>query len=459
MNKKIASIALLLCPLLLNRGYSSSREKQATTSFLATTPPMGWNSWDSYGTTVTETDVRRIAKWIAEHMKPFGWQYIVVDMEWFVTNPTPAGNSPRSQFSIDDYGRYVPAPNRFPSAAAGNGFKPLADYLHSLGLKFGLHILRGVAKQAVESNQAIANSPYHGRDAANVADHCAWNPDNYGLDSNQPAAEAYYDSIAELYASWGVDFVKVDCIASNPYKGDEIRMLSSALRRTRRPIILSLSPGPAAMEKEEEMSRYAEMWRVSNDVWDLWHSSAPYPQGLGDQFPRLALWAGHSHSGHWPDADMLPLGYLGPAPGWGAARWTRLSLEEQRTLLTLWCIFQSPLMWGGNPEQTDSWTMSLLTNWEVLEVDQHSTGSRVAFQDDKMVVWIGKPASGKGSYVAAFNLLETPQKVRLTWKDVSLAAGKYLVRDLWKHKDLGTAIDLELDLPSHGSMLYRVTQP
>src|SRR5215469_9421655 len=140
MSKRIAAIALQLCSLLLSSGYGSSHEDPSASSLLARTPPMGWNSWDSYGTTVTEADVRSIAKWIADHMKAFGWQYVVVDMEWFVTNPTPAGNSPHSQFSMDDYGRYVPAPNRFPSAANGEGFKPLADYVHSLGLKFGLHI-------------------------------------------------------------------------------------------------------------------------------------------------------------------------------------------------------------------------------------------------------------------------------------------------------------------------------
>jgi len=200
------------------------------------------------------------------------------------------------------------------------------------------------------------------------------------------------------------------------------------------------------------------MWRISNDVWDLWHSTVAYPQGLGDQFEHVALWAGHSHSGHWPDADMLPLGYLGPSPGWGKARWTRLSHEEQRTSMTLWCIFQSPLMWGGNPTQIDDWTVSLLTNPEVLDVDQHSTRSHIGFQNDKLVVWIAQPETATGSYAAAFNLSENPEKVRLTWTEMSLTEGRYAIRDLWRHQDLGTATDLELDLPSHGSALYHLTQ-
>jgi hypothetical protein len=407
---------------------------------------------------VSEADVRKAASWIAKHLRSYGWQYVVVDMEWFVTNPTPAGNSARSQFSIDAYGRYVPAPNRFPSAANDAGFKPLADYVHSLGLKFGLHMLRGIPRQAVENNQPIADSPYHARDAADVSDRCPWNPDNYGLDAAKPAAQAYYDSIARLYAQWGVDLVKVDCIASRPYKGDEIRMLSAALRRTERPIVLSLSPGPAPLEKIDEMRQYAEMWRISDDVWDMWHSSVTYPQGLGDQFPRAALWAGRSTPGHWPDADMLPLGYLGPSPGWGKARATRLTHDEQRTLMSLWCIFRSPLMWGGNPAESDDWTTSLLTNSEVLDVDQHSTQSEVALANDNLVVWRAQPASGKGTYIAAFNLRETPQKVRLAWKDLSLPGGRYSLRDLWQHSNLGKSAALELSLPPHGSVLYHLVR-
>jgi alpha-galactosidase len=458
MTKTLPLIALILCSTLLaGKDRGAVAEEAIAVPVLARTPPMGWNSWDSYGTTVTEADVRSAAQWIAAHLKPYGWQYIVVDMEWFVKNPTPAGNSKNSQFSIDEHGRYAPAPNRFLSAANGAGFKPLADYVHSLGLKFGLHILRGIPKQAVENNQPIADSPYHAADAADLSDGCPWNPDNYGVDVKKAAARAYYDSIARLYAQWGADLVKVDCIASHPYKGDEIRMLSMALRRTGRPIVLSLSPGPVPLEKIEEMRRYAEMWRVSDDVWDLWHSTMPYPQGLGDQFPRLARWAMHSSPGHWPDADMLPLGYLGPAPGWGTPRLTRLTREEQRTLMTLWCIFQSPLMWGGNPIESDDWTVSLLTNSEVLEADQHSTWSRVVFENDKIVAWFAQPTRGKGNYVAAFNLQETPQKARLAWKEMSLPEGKYLLRNLWQHNDLGAATALEVDLPPHGSVLYRVT--
>ena len=435
---------------------SPAAAPQTGQAMLAETPPMGWNSWDSYGTTVSEADFKANAAWLAEHLKSFGWQYAVVDMEWFVTNPVPEGNSKTAQYSLDDHGRYIPPVSRFPSAANGAGFKPLADYVHGLGLKFGIHILRGIPKQAVEKNLPIEGSAVHAADGAVTSDLCPWNPDNYGTDPSKPAAQAYYDSIARLYAGWGVDLIKVDCVASRPYKGDDIRMLSLALRKTGRPIILSLSPGAAPMEKVDEMREYAQMWRISDDIWDLWHSTVEYPQGLGDQFPRIAKWAPLTQAGHWPDADMLPLGYLGPAPGWGQARSTRLTHDEQRTLLTLWCMFRSPLMMGGNLTKSDGWTTALLSNPEVIALDQHSAGAVPVVTTDKTVVWKSRADSGDPQYLAIFNLGNTTDKLQYSWKDLGFAAPKYKVRDLWEHKDLGAAAAITATVPSHGVVLYGI---
>src|SRR5260221_7865942 len=309
----------------------ASAAQAERTAMLAKTPPMGWNSWDGYGTTINEEQFKANAKWFAERLQKFGWEYMTIDMEWFVSNPTAEGNSKTSVYALDSNGRYIPAENRFPSAAGGKGFKPIGDYLHSLGLKFGIHILRGIPKKAVEGNLPIAGSGFHANDAADTSETCPWNPDNYGIDAAKPGAQAYYDSIAAMYASWGVDLIKVDCISSRPYRGDEIRMLSTALAKTGRPIVLSLSPGAAPLEKIEGMRQYSQMWRISDDIWDLWHSEVPYPQGLGGQFANVLKGPGKSRPGHWPGGDMLPLGYLGPAPGWGKPSKTRLSRDEQRT--------------------------------------------------------------------------------------------------------------------------------
>ena len=425
----------------------------------ALTPPMGWNSYDGYGVTINEADFKANADWFATHLKPFGWQYVVIDAEWYVTDPVPEGNSKTFHFVMDSFGRYLPALNRFPSAASDAGFKPLADYVHSLGLKLGIHILRGIPKQAVERNLAIAGSQYHAAEAADTSDTCPWNYDNYGVATSKPAGQAYYDSIAQLYANWGVDLVKADCISSHPYKGEEIRLLSTALRKTGRPIVLSLSPGPSPVEKAEELRQYAQMWRISDDIWDVWHSDSPYPQGVGDQFANAAKWAQFSEAGHWPDADMLPIGRLGPAPGWGKPRDTRLTHDEQRTLLTLWSMFRSPLMIGGELPAADDWTISLLTNPEVIAVDQQSTNSHPVISTDRTVVWLSQPSAGSGYYLAAFNISDHAQKVHYQWKELGLTSAEYKARDLWQRKDMGTAKEIDLLVPSHGCALYRLALP
>lgn len=453
----IGTLLLAFAAVLALRAEAQS-STNTNSDVLAVTPPMGWNSWDGYGTTINEQQFKANAKWMSEHLKAFGWEYAVIDMEWFVTNPTPEGNSKSSVYALDGSGRYIPAENRFPSSADGRGFKPISDYVHSLGLKFGIHILRGIPKKAVEADPPIAGSSFRAAEAADTSETCPWNPDNYGAAASKPAARAYYDSIAALYASWGVDLIKVDCISSHPYRGEEIRMLSEAIRKAGRPIVLSLSPGAAPMEKIDEMRKYAQMWRISDDVWDIWHSDVPYPQGLGDQFANILKWIGKSQPGRWPDADMLPLGYLGPAPGWGKPRQSRLSRGEQQALMTLWAIFPSPLMIGGDLTQADAWTKSLLTNGEVLAMNQHSTANRAAIVTDKIIVLLAESTENKGTYVAVFNRGGELADVHTTWKELGLPGQQYALRDMWNHMDAGRSDGVTAKLEPHACLLYQATK-
>lgn len=424
---------------------------------VAATPPMGWNSWDSYGESVSEADIRANAKMMARRLKSFGWQYIVVDMGWYVTNHSAGVNANDAQFSLDQFGRYTPAVNSIPSAANGEGFKPLADYVHSLGLKLGIHILRGIPKIAVNGNLPIFDSPFHAADAADTNDTCPWNPFNYGVDPSKPAAQAYYDSILRLYAGWGVDFLKVDCIADHPYKGEDIRMLAEAIHRTGRPMVLSLSPGPASLAKAAVFQQYAQMWRISDDVWDVWYGRANFPQGPGNQFARAAEWEKYSGPGHWPDADMLPIGRLEPSAGWGPSRATRLTRDEQRTMMTLWCIFRSPLIMGGNLTRLDDWTGSLLTNPEVIAVDQHSRDNHAVINTSKAAVWLARPERGDDHYLALFNLKDARQTLAYSWKDLGLSDSKYELRDLWERKAFAPAASVSITLAPHASVLYRIS--
>ncbi|HZO99639.1 MAG TPA: glycoside hydrolase family 27 protein [Terriglobia bacterium] len=455
MQRAMARMILVLLGALLP--LAAQDGKVAFT--LAPTPPMGWNSWDSYGLTIQEAEYKANVDWMAKHLKQFGWEYAVIDEGWYLQNPESHGK-PAWKFTLDTESRFIPAPNRFPSASNGVGFKPLADYVHQRGLKFGIHIIRGIPREAVRRNLPIAGSSYHAADAADPLDTCSWNPDTYGVKENA-AGQAYYDSLARLYAGWGLDFIKVDCISSRPYKANEIHMISAALKKAGRPIVLSLSPGPTSLAVAHDVRRYAQMWRISDDFWDYWKPPAdqPWVQTLNGQFATGIAWAPHIEPGHWPDADMLPIGYIGPRPGLGTARPTRFTRDEQRTLLTLWCIMRSPLMIGGDLPHFDEWTSALLSNAEVIAVDQHSTANRPLITTNGTVIWSAKPEGVNGHYLAIFNRGDKILNIALQWNEMGLESGKpYKLRDLWEHKDLGPAALLKLTLQPHACVLYRVAE-
>jgi len=422
----------------------------------APAPPMGWNSWDSYGITVSEQEFLDNANWMAAHLRKFGWQYAIVDEGWYVVDPLAKAED--AKFNLDENGRYIPVETRYPSAASGAGFGALAKKVHAEGLKFGIHLIRGISKEAVARNLKIADSNFTAADAADTSDTCPWNTYNYGLKDNE-AGQAYYDSLAKLYAAWGVDYIKIDCISDHPYKADEIRMVSQAIAKSGRAMVLSLSPGPTALEKASEVAKWADLWRISDDFWDVWKSNTgkSFPQDLSGQFQKTAAWAQHSGNGRWPDADMLPLGHLGPRPGKGEDRDTAFTQDEQRSVMTLWCIFRSPLIMGGNLTRMDEWTTSLLTDPEVLAVDQHSAGGRQVIAGDNAIVW--RAQDGKGAYyLAAFNMGEETRKLGWTWTQLGLPEATYHLRDLWEQKDTGAADKLSLSIQKHGSVLLRVTR-
>jgi len=421
-------------------------------TMLAPTPPMGWNSWDSFGPTVRENEIKANADAIAAKLARFGWQYVVGDIEWYQPNARAHGYIPRGTVTMDPYGRFIPSPNRFPSAANGAGFKPLADYIHSKGLKFGIHIMRGIPREAVDRNLPIHGTSFHASDVADKINICKWEgmEDTYGVDMSKPGAQAYYDSIAELYASWGVDFVKADDM-SQPYHGPEIHALSVALKRTGRPIVLSLSPGPAPVEEYEDLKANAQMWRISNDFWDRWID-------IKKQFDLMKAWQGKVHRGGWPDADMLPLGHIGIRAERGDDRASLLTHDEQHTLMSMWSIFRSPLMFGGDLPSSDAFTVDILTNPEVLDVDQHSANGREVYRDGDTVGWIADIPGSASKYLTVSNMSDTERAVHIPWRSVGINAKTVSIRDLWIHKELGRSDALVLPLRPHASVLLKVTQ-
>jgi len=420
---------------------------------LAMTPPMGWNSWDCYGATVREEEVKGNADYMAEHMKSFGWEYVVVDIQWYEPGAVSSAYRPFVPLEMDEYSRLIPAVKRFPSAADGKGFKPLADYVHNLGLKFGIHIMRGIPRQAVHANTPILGTTVGARDIAHPNSICPWNTDMYGVDATKEGAQEYYNSLFELYAEWGVDFVKVDDIAASRlyhiHKA-EIELIRKAIDNCGRDMVLSLSPGPAPLEYAEDLIAGANMWRMTDDYWDHWNL-------LYGMFERCEKWNEHVGKGHWPDCDMLPLGHIGirSVDGGGADRWTRFSKDEQLTMMTLWSIFRSPLMFGGELRDNDDWTLSLLTNEEVLELNQRSHSNRLVSREEDKIVWTAKDEQ-ENTYVALFNAGEESALVEANLVDLGIK-GKTNARDVWKKQSIGEVEGkISYHLPPHGSILIKL---
>ena len=392
-------IVIIGLPLLF---LSQCQTKKTTTAEVegpafhkwAPTPPMGWNSWDCYGPTVVEDEVKANADYMAKNLKKFGWEYIVVDIRWYVENDKAGGyNEDNPIYILDEYGRLTPALNRFPSAANGNGFKPLADYVHSKGLKFGIHIMRGIPVIAVKKNTPILGSNARAQDIYTTEGQCIWLRDMYTIVAGKPGAQEYYNSLFQLYASWGIDFIKVDDLSG---RTKEIEMVRKAIDNCGRPIVISISPGGDRPETAEFLKNNVNMWRTSNDFWDNW------PQ-LKNQFTILDRWTGLGGQGYYPDGDMLPLGKIGLRAERGEARWSGFTKDEKYTLMTLFAIFRSPLMFGGDLPSNDEFTLSLITNKDVLNVNQHSINGKQLFRENDLIAWTADDPKTGDKYLALFN--------------------------------------------------------
>jgi alpha-galactosidase len=444
------------------------------------TPPLGWNSWDAYGLTITEPAFRANATVLKQKLLPFGWQYAVIDEGWFFENPNDRDKPDTLRYAIDPYGRYVPVPARFPSAASkgappvesaaiaplklpatieDTSFAALGAWVHEQGLKFGIHIVRGIPRASVERNLPIEGSNFHAEDAADQNDVCPWDPTNWGV-KDDAAGQAWYDAQMRQYATWGVDLLKVDCISDHPYKLKEIEMIRRAIDKTGRPILLSLSPGPTAIEHAAEVSKLSNMWRIADDHWDVWDSQGkPFPQGTKDQFARLTAWNKYARPGTWPDADMLPIGELRPVPGWGKPRTSMLTPDEVKTELTLWSIARSPMILGANLTLLDAPTLALLTNSQMIAVNQTSTESSQVLHDGNLITWQAK-LPGNRMALAIFNVGDTPMKVDRKFADFSsdLGAHPWRVSDAWAEKDLGKRTNIATELPPHACALLLLRQ-
>lgn len=439
--------ALLLCACNAGKGQRESGFKE-----WAPTPPMGWNSWDCYGPTVVEAEVRSNADFMADNLLEYGWEYVVVDIRWYVENDHAGGyNETDARLVMDGYGRYMPAVNRFPSAEGDRGFSDLAEYIHSKGLKFGIHLMRGIPRLAVERRLPVLGTDGITADMiCSKEGTCNWLHDNYSVDAGKPGAQEYYDSVFSLFAEWGLDFIKIDDLSS-PYHKDEIELIRKAIDKCGRSIVLSASPGDTPVEAAEHISSHANMWRMVGDVWDLWSDIDYLLDVCGN-------WTRYIAPGNWPDCDMIPLGHIAIRGERGEDRMTRLTEAEQYTLMSLFCIMKSPLMFGGDLPTSGDFAMSLLTNRDVLRM--HAEAEDVHFirnAGGSVVIASRHPESGE-VYLDFINRGDEGDK------DISvdLAAlgmdGPVKVKDMWSGKVSDADGICSVTLEPHSSALLSISR-
>ncbi|CAN1312928.1 Alpha-galactosidase mel1 [Linum perenne] len=355
-------------------------------------PPRGWNSYDSYCWTISEQDFLKSAQVIAKYLKHHGYEYVVVDYLWY-RRLVPGSYVDALGFDvIDKWGRMVPAPDRWPSANTGKGFVEVADKVHSLGLKFGIHVMRGLSRQAYDANTPIldiatgrayeeSGREWRARDIGIKERSCSWMQNGFmSVNTSLPAGRAFLKSLYHQYADWGVDFIKHDCVFGEDFNLEEIRFVSGVLKQLDRPIIYSLSPGTSVTPvMANELRGLANMYRVTADDWDSWRDVASHFDVSRD-FAKAKMVPAQGLLGNsWPDLDMLPLGWLtDQGTNLGPHRQCNLTLDEQRTQMTLWSMARSPLMFGGDVRKLDMNTYKLITHPTLLEINDYSSNNMEA---------------------------------------------------------------------------------
>ena len=450
-------LIVLLCGLALSLCHMNAQESDiATFRTWAMTPPMGWNSWDCYYSSVTEKEVLQNAQYLVDNdLVRHGWEYVVIDIRWYCNHPSLGGGNYNQNgtqdYVLDEYGRYLPSPTRFPSCMKDGkniGFKALAEKIHQMGLKFGIHIMRGVPKSVVGSSYKLKGSEgtawsqvYNGTTSP-----CTWLKDNL-LVRNNEAGQLYYNSIMDLYAEWGVDFLKIDDL-SRPFYTDEIHMIRKAIDQTGRPIVLSLSPGKTQYQYAQECLDNANMWRMMDDLWDNWsHVDAV--------FNEAHEWSKYARPGNYADCDMLPLGQIAMTiadNGYTAAdkgRWTNLTQNEQLTMMTLWGICHSPLFFGGEMTKNDAFTLSLLNNEEYHRMHKYGQDAHqvVNDEDNGQVVWTSVDAETGNRYLALF------QRDNTRW----VVGNKALYKsEVVTYTTDGHAVDVDIPWPEGSKTLVLV---
>lgn len=402
-------------------GKASKDFKIVVGEEIALTPPMGWNHYNIYGTRITQEQVLTQAKAMANSgLINYGWSYINIDDGW-------QGKRGGKHQAI------LPDSSRFPNMQA------LVDEVHGLGLKIGTYSTPWVESYGHRVGGSAMNPEgIFERSKENIARNKKLLP--YAIGTYH-----FWDNDAKQITEWGFDYLKYDW---NPIEMPETKAMYDALRNSGRDVVYSLS-NSTPFESIKDLSTVSNAWRTGGDIKDNWKS-------LKSRIFTQDKWAPYAKPGHWNDPDMMILGVV----GWNAAeKWpSKLTADEQYTHMSAWCLMSVPLLLGNDISKLDAFTFSLLTNQEVLAVNQDLLGKQamVISRNEDMGV-MAKDLEDGSKAAGLFNLSDNgAQPVILKWKDLGIK-GKYIVRDLWRQKDLGVFEDeFKADVAQHGVIMVSV---
>lgn len=475
MNTKLFLAGAFLITLLACKNNGNSQENN--TEKLAQTPPMGWNSFDSYGVYLHEKAAMENLEAFAEKLKPHGYEYYVIDAGWFGEFELQPGTiypaeKHAKKMNFNEYGLLQPSKTYFP-----NGLQPIIDRCHELGLKFGLHLMRGIPREVVRLDLPIKGTNYTAADIADTTSICVWNDQNYGVDMSKPGAQEFYNSLINQMAEWGVDFIKYDDLVPFP---EEIKGIAKAIAQCGRPIVYSLSPGNGADPNHLEAFKTAHMLRVTPDIWDE-------QKGIDQCFDAWRKWQGKEEPGFWIDMDMIPFGQLqlmNPKPegisgheskaelmqmmdngelermellsGKGFIRWSEFSKDQMYTFISLRALSASPLMMGGDLPTLDDFSLKLITDKNVLECNQNGVMGHLVYEKDGVEIWNTPKKNSEDGWIGIFNRTPALNEVSLKMEDLGLAASKtFELEDIWKESKVS---GLDFSIQPNGVVFIKYAQ-
>ncbi len=438
--------ALAILPMVAGGLVATTATANAEDNGVGATPALGWSSWSfvRHSPTAAIIDAQADAM-RGSGLAKVGFQYVNVDDFWY---GCPGSQGP----DVDSYGRWAIDTSKFPAAGSESGIQAVADHVHADGLKFGLYVTPGISAQAVVQNTPIEGTSYHADDIAepSVAEKNYNCKGMVGIDYSKPGAQAFIDSWARQFASWGVDYVKIDGVGSPDIP--DVQAWSNALRGTGRPIHLELS-NSLNIADAATWARYANGWRTGGDVeCYCGPNGASYPltnwSHISGRFNQVANWQPDGGPGAFNDYDSLELGN-GANDG--------LTLDERKTQMSLWSLASSPLILGTDLTHLDPTDLALLRNTAVLRVDQDAIdASRLTSTATSQV--FTKTEKNGDVIVGLFNTSGSPEAVSTTTAALGLPAGRtYQLTDLWSHQATETTGTISPNVPSHGVALYRIT--